>query len=581
MRFLRMLTNSLLAGAFGAAYLTILVLQLNPDVPLLSATTAWWFVTLGTLYGLHFAITLYVIIVAREFFTMNVFSPGWISVRLLAWFGAALSAGAAALMWMNVRGLASTLGETAEWRMTAGAVATTIAAVVLLAIAIAHYSFGRRGSRVGASLFMIAAAGSMALPVAARGAGRAIQGQDLSWPAAEALPPSLPTEGPRVALMLLDGASLEHIWPRVAASRLPNFSRVLDQGAVINLASIRPTNPSPVWAAVATGEYPSGNGIRSSARYFALQDSRGVALLPDHSLSHALVHLGFVRDVPLNASAWMARPLWGILTEAGMTSGIVRWPLTHPAPATAGFVVSDQLHQTLGSIGEFTRAAFPQEIQRTVQMSTDSAGLVQPDASLPGFPAGSPEHTAFQRDLLYSRVANALHAERVPDLFAIRYEGLDTVGHHYLRHAEGQRTRDVSEEERRRRAQIVDRYYGFIDAELGAMLARMGPDDLLMVISGFGMEPLNPAKRALAWVMRDPAFTGTHDRGPDGFLLAYGRAVRPGARLPRGSLVDITPTLLYFYGLPVARDMDGYARADVFTQEFTVARPITFIPSYR
>jgi len=32
MRFLRMLTNSLLAGALGAAYLTILILQLNPQV---------------------------------------------------------------------------------------------------------------------------------------------------------------------------------------------------------------------------------------------------------------------------------------------------------------------------------------------------------------------------------------------------------------------------------------------------------------------------------------------------------------------------------------------------------------------
>ena len=34
MRFLRMLTNSLLAGALGAAYLTVLVLQLNPQIPL-------------------------------------------------------------------------------------------------------------------------------------------------------------------------------------------------------------------------------------------------------------------------------------------------------------------------------------------------------------------------------------------------------------------------------------------------------------------------------------------------------------------------------------------------------------------
>src|SRR5829696_6563854 len=153
MRFLRMLTNSLLAGAFGAAYLTIIVLQLNPDVPLLSATPWWWFVTLGTLYGVHLAAVFYTILVTREFFAMDVLSPGWISVRLLAWLGASLSAAAAALMWLNVRGFSPSLGEAAAWRMTTGAIATTIAAFVLLAIAIAHYSFGRRGSRVGAGLF--------------------------------------------------------------------------------------------------------------------------------------------------------------------------------------------------------------------------------------------------------------------------------------------------------------------------------------------------------------------------------------------------------------------------------------------
>jgi len=29
------------------------------------------------------------------------------------------------------------------------------------------------------------------------------------------------------------------------------------------------------------------------------------------------------------------------------------------------------------------------------------------------------------------------------------------------------------------------------------------------------------------------------------------------------------------------RDMDGYARADIFTRAFTAERPITFIPSHR
>ena len=47
MRFLRILTNSLLAGALGAAYLTVIVLQLNPHVPLLSTTSWRWLATLG------------------------------------------------------------------------------------------------------------------------------------------------------------------------------------------------------------------------------------------------------------------------------------------------------------------------------------------------------------------------------------------------------------------------------------------------------------------------------------------------------------------------------------------------------
>src|SRR5512141_2247069 len=79
MRFLRMLTNSLMAGALGAAYLTVLVLQLNPHIPVLSATTWRWFATLSLLYGVHLAVTFYVVIVVREFFMLRVLSPGWAS----------------------------------------------------------------------------------------------------------------------------------------------------------------------------------------------------------------------------------------------------------------------------------------------------------------------------------------------------------------------------------------------------------------------------------------------------------------------------------------------------------------------
>jgi hypothetical protein len=44
--------------------------------------------------------------------------------------------------------------------------------------------------------------------------------------------------------------------------------------------------------------------------------------------------------------------------------------------------------------------------------------------------------------------------------------------------------------------------------------------------------------------------------------------------------VDIAPTVLYYFGLPIARDLDGFARTDMFTEHFTEQRPITFIPFY-
>jgi hypothetical protein len=578
MRFLRMLTNALLAGAFGAAYLTIIVLQLNPEVPLLSATPWWWFLTLGTLYGVHLAVLLYVIIVAREFFTMDILSPGWISVRLLAWMGAVLSAAAALLMWLNVGGVAAALGDTATWRMTAGAIATTASAVVLVAIAIAHYSFGRRGSRVGVWLFVIAVIASMTLPIAARGPG--VGALDHSEAASHTLQAPVLDNGARVTLLLLDGASLEHIWPRAAEGRLPNFSKLLDGGAVIDLATTRPTQPEPVWAAVATGKYPASNGVRSAARYYALGDDRGIDLLPDHCLSHALVRLGFVRDQPVTSREWGARPMWGILSDEGLTSGVVRWPLTHPAPRMEGFIVTDQLHEAASSIGEFERAAHPQDALRTVQSIASHASDGTEDPAPPGpFAARSPEAAAFEKDTFYARIARALNFERHPRLLALRYTGLDTVGHYYLRYVQPG-ARAVPDEERRRLGSIVDSYYSFVDAEIAIALSALRTGDLLVVVSGFGMQPVNPAKKLLARLLRDPGLSGTHERAPDGFMIAYGSAVQPG-RPQRGSIVDVTPTLLYFFGLPVARDMDGFARADLFTRDFTAERPVTFIPSYR
>jgi len=138
----------------------------------------------------------------------------------------------------------------------------------------------------------------------------------------------------------------------------------------------------------------------------------------------------------------------------------------------------------------------------------------------------------------------------------------------------------VTDEERRRLGTVLERHYNLIDEAIGRAMAGMGPDDLLVVVSGYGMEPLGLGKRMVERVIGDPDLSGTHETAPDGFLLAYGASVLRGRQQGRASVVDVTPTILYFLGLPLGRDMDGYAKTDLFERSFTDERPITFIPTY-
>jgi predicted AlkP superfamily phosphohydrolase/phosphomutase len=375
----------------------------------------------------------------------------------------------------------------------------------------------------------------------------------------------------RVTLVLLDGASLDVIAPATAEGRLPHFARLLDEGTMMHLATLRPTQPGPVWAAVATGMYPPGDGVRSAEKYRFGVDDQWITLLPDLCLAHAVVTLGIFQAVPLDATAFRARPLWRVLGDNGITVGVVGVPLTHPAPQVNGFLVSDRLHL-------FPNALLPYPEEQLVFPPDVLSGLPDYALQLPTA-AREPGQGPFPRDVYYQRIASILNDRFQPQVRIVRYEGIDVAGHHYIRYARPQAFGDVSSEERQRLGQVLEQQYAVIDQEIGQLMGTLGGGDVLMVVSGFGMEPQSLGKRLLAQLLRDPNLPGTHERAPDGFLLAWGRVVARG-RLPVGAIVDVAPTVLYYLGLPVARDMDGYAKTDIFVSSFTADRPVTYIPSY-
>ena len=283
--------------------------------------------------------------------------------------------------------------------------------------------------------------------------------------------------------------------------------------------------------------FPAKNGVQSPAEYSVRGDTRTFALLPDHCFSHVLVHLGLVQAEPNSSATLRARPLWSILGDAGISSGIVRWPLTSPAQPLVGFVLTDRFHELVGSLRELDDSAgYPEEVlpiaRRAYAEATLPDGAAVPVAARNA--TATPEASAGQRDRFYSLAMRELEATWPVRFSALRFQALDTVGHYNLRYTQ---PRDVTgnEDDRRRRLQVVDRYYGDIDDEIGRQIGALVPGDLLLVVSGFGMESPSALKRLLARVLRDP-MSGTHERAPDGFLLALrhdGRAGPPPARVDR------------------------------------------------
>ena len=337
-----MLTNAVVAGTLAAVYIAILFLQINPHLPL-DLRVLWpLLVVVVGFYAIHAATLFYMLIVLRQVMSTELLSPGWLSLRLLSWLSAGAASGAALLMWLNLQGLRTALAEEVARRLGVGAVAMGLCALALLAIAVVHYSFGRRGSVVGASLYAMAVIASVTLPIAARGQGVP---RTLGAYPIEVAPPRLrPVGHSRVLMLLLDGASLDYLSLATADGRLPNFGRLLDSGAAMHLATLRPTQPGPVWATVATGQYPPRHGVISASTYRVGARLTPLELLPDHCFAQALVYLGFLDEAPASSAELRSRPLWSVLSGQGVPVGIVGWPLTHPVRPVRGFLVSDRFH---------------------------------------------------------------------------------------------------------------------------------------------------------------------------------------------------------------------------------------------
>jgi predicted AlkP superfamily phosphohydrolase/phosphomutase len=573
-----MLSNSLVAALLATSYVLVLVLQLNPSIGLSLSRLVSLVTTIGLFYAVHLTVIFYILLVIRQILATEVFSPAWVSVGVLVWLGAAAAAAGAALMWGNLQTFTLVLEPATREEMASGALALLVASALFVCVALVRAQFGPRARAWCALLIVAIAAGSIGVPLALRGRGEppllATHPIDLAADLGAA------ERAARVTILAIDAGSLDFITSATTDGRLPNFGRILDAGAVMHLATLHPTSAESVWTAVATGKWPQKNGVRSAGDYRLAGGGEPIQLLPDYCFAHSMMRLGFLVEEPHSSATLRTRPLWSILSTLGIPVGVVGWPLTDPAPKVRGFLVSDSFHRLASTpLADESTAVYPPEAQADAVSALEDAAADRTEV----LPASTLEvrfETPGRTDRAYDRIAQALARTRPAQVMIVRYQSLDPIGHYFLRYAMPSQFGDVTDEERRRFGSVLERHYSMIDEAIGRAIAALGPDDLLLVVSGYGIEPLGFGKRVIERLIGDPDVSGTHEAAPDGFLMAYGAPVARARLLNRAAIVDVAPTVLYFLGLPIGRDMDGYARTDLFQRSFTDERPITFIPTY-
>ena len=341
----------------------------------------------------------------------------------------------------------------------------------------------------------------------------------------------------------------------------------------IDLATLRPTQAEPVWAAAATGKYPPKNGIRSECDAIASAPTTPIrsTCCPTTALRTRCSYQGFVArgaaDVGVAArAAALGHPRPTTASRPASSN----WPLTHPARAerratwsATAFdeAASSPLRLADAQAGDPTTAV---DIAREVFDRWQAAPVARRPAV--GRVRRAAEPTGSRRarwDRAYARGrGRARAAVRAAAHGACATRASTLRPHVPARRAAGA----VRRRPARRPAAVGARSVLRVHRQRGRTRDRRSSRRATCCSScpGSAWSRTSLVKRLLARLLGEP----------DPHRLARARARRVSARLRHqrrarrssaaASIVDLAPTVLYYLGLPVGRDMDGFARTDLF-----------------
>jgi predicted AlkP superfamily phosphohydrolase/phosphomutase/tetratricopeptide (TPR) repeat protein len=358
----------------------------------------------------------------------------------------------------------------------------------------------------------------------------------------------------KVLLVGWDAADWKTITPLMDAGLMPSLESLVNRGVMGNIATLDPPLSPMLWTSIATGKTADQHGVLG----FVQPDDTGKRVRPV---------LGTTRKV---------KAVWNIFNQEGLRSNVVGWWPSHPAEPINGAMVSNFYHVLGGHIADPKPmppdTVHPPAFAQTLEHLRIHPQELTGNHLLPFVPLAAeiPDGDGELR-LVAKTIAEAASIQQAAtwlmehsewDFMAVYFDAIDHFGHGFMKYHPPKRP-GVPDEGYQRYKGVIDAGYRFHDMMLGRLLELAGDDTTVILVSdhGFHSDHLRPVI-----LPYEPAGPALEHRDFGVFVMA-GAGVKQDERVYGASLLDVAPTLLTLFGLPIGRDMAGKPLVTSFEDE--------------
>lgn len=368
----------------------------------------------------------------------------------------------------------------------------------------------------------------------------------------------------RLLLVGWDAADWRILHPLLDAGELPALARIVEEGPSGELLCTQPPVAAIQWTSIATGKRAWQHGVC-------------------HPLEPGTEG---ARAMAIGAGRRRALALWEILARQGKRAVAVGWPATHGSQAPNALVVSDRYPEPTAAPGirpwppAIRGTYWPEQIASQLDSLRVSPEDIQADLIsrfVPGWKDVDQKSDRRLGQLRYFLAADFSFQTALAklltagpwDFAAVRFPALGAVSQVFLPFHAGP-GEDGPREESNAYAGVVRQACRMLDRMLGDLVRAAGDGAAVMVVSAHGARRRESASSKPR--VEDPAAW----KSPFGILAARGEGFARDALVLGAGVLDIAPTVLTWFGLPIGDDMEGR----VLMECFTATPPVRTVPTW-